>query len=72
MHEDKANIDEEHLWQTFLGGDNASLEKIYRTYLDELYQYGNKWLSDPTIKKVSFCLCSNKEFLFNKPGQSYL
>lgn len=48
MLKDKTNIDEEFLWQSFLSGDNASLEKIYRIYFDELYQYGNKWLSDPT------------------------
>lgn len=43
------NIDEVFLWQSFLSGDNASLEKIYRIYFDELYHYGNKWLSDPSF-----------------------
>lgn len=46
MLKDKTNIDEDFLWQSFLAGDNASLEKIYRLYFDELYQYGKKWLND--------------------------
>ena len=46
MLKDKINIDEDFLWQSFLSGDNASLEKIYRLYFDELYQYGKKWLND--------------------------
>ncbi len=49
MSDDKKNIDEKLLWQSFLKGDNLSLEKIYRIYFDELYHYGNKWLSDPTF-----------------------
>ena len=44
-----SDIDEGILWQSFLSGDNASLEKIYRIYFDELYHYGNKWLCDPTF-----------------------
>lgn len=49
MNTDKNDIDEEFLWKSFLSGDNASLEKIYRNYFDELYHYGNKWLNDPTF-----------------------
>ncbi|MEO9022858.1 MAG: sigma-70 family RNA polymerase sigma factor [Ginsengibacter sp.] len=45
----KSDIDEGLLWQSFLSGDNGSLEKIYRIYFDELYQYGNKWLNDHTF-----------------------
>ena len=43
------DIDEGFLWQSFLSGNNASLEKIYRIYFDELYHYGNKWLNDPAF-----------------------
>lgn len=46
---DEININEELLWQSFLAGDKASLEKIYRIYFDVLYQYGNKWLNNPTL-----------------------
>ena len=49
MTKTNSDIDEGLLWQSFLSGDNASLEKIYRIYFDELYHYGNKWLSDPTF-----------------------
>lgn len=49
MTKTKSDIDEGLLWQSFLTGDKASLEKIYRIYFDELYQYGNKWLNDPTF-----------------------
>lgn len=34
------------LWDSFLKGDNLSLEQIYRLYFDELYRYGLKWLKD--------------------------
>lgn len=44
-----SNNNEVQLWQSFLEGDNSSLEKIYRAYFDELYQYGNKWLNDPAF-----------------------
>lgn len=40
---------EELLWNSFLEGNDVSLEKIYRMYFDELYQYGNKWLNDQTF-----------------------
>lgn len=38
--------DETILWESFLNGDNQSLEVIYRIYFDELYRYGMKWLKD--------------------------
>lgn len=38
--------DETILWESFLNGDNHSLEVIYRIYFDELYRYGMKWLKD--------------------------
>lgn len=40
---------DELLWKSFLEGSNDSLEMIYRNYFDELYQYGNKWLNNPTF-----------------------
>lgn len=43
------NFNEELLWKSFLEGDNDCLEKIYRIYFDELYQYGNKWLKDSNL-----------------------
>ncbi|MEO7314315.1 MAG: sigma-70 family RNA polymerase sigma factor [Ginsengibacter sp.] len=43
------NFNEEQLWKSFLEGNNDSLEKIYRIYFDELYQYGNKWLNDSNL-----------------------
>ena len=46
MTKAKSDIDEGLLWQSFLAGNNASLEKIYRIYFDQLYQYGNKWLNN--------------------------
>lgn len=49
MNDLQKDIDEENLWQSFLSGDNSSLEKIYRVYFDELYHYGNKWLNDPNF-----------------------
>jgi len=49
MPTDQNNIDEELLWQSFLDGDNASLEKIYRVYFDVLFQYGNKCLNNATL-----------------------
>lgn len=49
MAEEINNIDKELLWKSFLAGDNGSLEKIYRLYFDELFHYGNKWLSNPTF-----------------------
>ena len=49
MNNHQNDIDEDVLWKSFLSGDNTSLEKIYRIYFDELYHYGNKWLSDPTF-----------------------
>lgn len=49
MSNDKGDINEGILWQSFVGGDNQSLEKIYRIYFDEIYHYGNKWLNDPSF-----------------------
>ena len=46
MNKDKIDINEGILWQSFVNGDNQSLEKIYRIYFDKIYYYGNKWLND--------------------------
>ncbi|MEO7044561.1 MAG: sigma-70 family RNA polymerase sigma factor [Ferruginibacter sp.] len=40
------DIDESTLWQNFLEGDVACLEKIYLLYFDDLYAYGNKLFRD--------------------------
>jgi RNA polymerase sigma factor (sigma-70 family) len=44
---------EQELWDTFLAGDDKSLEIIYRRYFDELYNYGNKWLNDISLTEDS-------------------
>ncbi|MEO8820116.1 MAG: sigma-70 family RNA polymerase sigma factor [Ginsengibacter sp.] len=49
MSIDKPDINEGILWQSFVGGDNQSLEKIYRIYFDKIYHYGNKWLNDSSF-----------------------
>lgn len=43
------DIDECLLWQNFLEGDNASLEKIYLLYFDDLNTYGNKLFRDTSF-----------------------
>lgn len=40
------NTDEQTLWSQFIRGDDKSLEKLYRQYFDDLYNYGKKWLRD--------------------------
>lgn len=45
--------EEQQLWNSFLEGNDASLEKIYRDYFDELYTYGNKWLKNSTLTEDS-------------------
>lgn len=40
------NTDEQTLWYQFIRGDDKSLEKLYRQYFDDLYNYGKKWLRD--------------------------
>src|SRR5688572_20089810 len=47
------HIEEQKLWDTFLKGDDKSLEIIYRRYFDELYNYGNKWLNDISLTEDS-------------------
>ena len=47
------NIEEQNLWALFIEGDDASLEKLYRRYFDELYSYGKKWLSDAALTEDS-------------------
>ena len=42
----KRDISDQQLWQSFLDGDDQSLEEIYRKFFDDLYRYGKKWLSD--------------------------
>lgn len=49
MNNNKSDINDGILWQSFVEGDNQSLEKIYRIYFDKIYHYGNKWLNDPTF-----------------------
>ena len=44
---------EEILWKNFLAGDDGCLEKIYRFYFDELYDYGNKWLKNISLTEDS-------------------
>jgi RNA polymerase sigma factor (sigma-70 family) len=44
---------EQKLWDSFLAGDDKSLETIYRRYFDELYNYGNKWLNDISLTEDS-------------------
>lgn len=70
MTKAKSDINEGVLWQSFLAGDNASLEKIYRIYFEELYRYGNKWLNDPSftedvIQDLFVKLIRNRQNLSN-------
>lgn len=44
---------DEVLWNSFLDGDNNSLEQIYRRYFDELYNYGNRWLKNRELTEDS-------------------
>lgn len=54
MHSNQnEHIEEQQLWDTFLAGDDKSLELIYRRYFDELYNYGNKWLGDTSLTEDS-------------------
>lgn len=46
-------MDEINLWQDFLAGKEASLEKIYLLYFDELFNYGNRWLNNRTLTEDS-------------------
>ena len=46
MNNDNSDINDGILWQSFVDGDDQSLEKIYRIYFDKIYYYGNKWLND--------------------------
>ena len=36
-------------WLKFAAGDNQALEEIYRTYYQQLYTYGYKWLRNSTL-----------------------
>lgn len=45
----KREISDQQLWQSFLDGDDQSLEEIYRKFFDDLYRYGKKWLSDASL-----------------------
>ncbi|OQP49953.1 RNA polymerase sigma factor [Niastella populi] len=47
------HTEEQKLWDTFLKGNDKSLEIIYRRYFDELYNYGNKWLNDISLTEDS-------------------
>ncbi|RXK57852.1 sigma-70 family RNA polymerase sigma factor [Lacibacter luteus] len=47
------NKDEQELWRSFVSGNDQSLETLYRRYFDELYNYGNKWLNNPSLTQDS-------------------
>ena len=47
------NIEEPDLWNSFVQGNDKSLETIYRRYFDELYSYGNKWLKNSSLTEDS-------------------
>ncbi len=51
------NIEEHDLWNSFVQGNDKSLETIYRCYFDELYAYGNKWLKNPSLTEDSMPEC---------------
>ncbi|MBO9201595.1 MULTISPECIES: RNA polymerase sigma factor [Niastella] len=54
MHSNQNEHIEEHkLWDSFLKGDDKSLEIIYRRFFDELYNYGIKWLNDISLTEDS-------------------
>lgn len=54
MHSNQnEHINEQQLWDAFLAGDDKSLERIYRRYFDDLYNYGNKWLADISLTEDS-------------------
>jgi RNA polymerase sigma factor (sigma-70 family) len=52
-HNQNQHTEEQKLWDTFLAGDDKSLEIIYRRYFDELYNYGIKWLNDISLTEDS-------------------
>lgn len=47
------NKDEQELWRSFVSGNDQSLETLYRRYFDELYNYGSKWLKNPSLTQDS-------------------
>jgi RNA polymerase sigma factor (sigma-70 family) len=47
------NMEEQALWNSFIGGNDNSLETIYRRYFDDLFNYGNKWLKDTSLTEDS-------------------
>jgi RNA polymerase sigma factor (sigma-70 family) len=49
INSEPQNIEEQNLWISFIQGDDASLEILYRRYFDELYNYGKKWLNDALL-----------------------
>ncbi len=76
MHLVEHEIDEVSLWQEFLDGNQASLEKIYLLYFDELYNYGNRWLKDKlltedSIQDLFIKLLSNRKNLSETTSIKY-
>ena len=47
------NKEEQEIWGSFVSGDDKSLEILYRRYFDQLYNYGNKWLNNPSLTEDS-------------------
>jgi RNA polymerase sigma factor (sigma-70 family) len=47
------NKEEQDMWRSFVSGNNQSLETLYRRYFDELYNYGIKWLNNPSLTQDS-------------------
>lgn len=47
------NKEEQDIWRSFVSGNDQSLETLYRRYFDELYNYGSKWLNNPSLTQDS-------------------
>lgn len=47
------NKEEQDIWRSFVSGNDQSLETLYRRYFDELYNYGIKWLNNPSLTQDS-------------------
>ena len=47
-------MEEKKLWNKLRSGDSQALEKIYRTYFDELYRYGKSYTKD--LNTIEDCI----------------
>ena len=76
MPANKNQINEEDLWKDFLMGSDSSLEKIYRIYFDQLFNYGKKWLThadltEDCIQDLFIKLLTNRKNLSEAASVKY-